>query len=176
MKTKIQKTVFSAMFLAMAYALPFLTGQIPNIGNMLCPMHIPVLLCGFICGWPYGLAVGFASPLLRSFILAMPPLFPHAFAMAFELAAYGIICGLLYKYLPKKIPYIYIELIIAMLAGRIVWGAARAAIAGVQGNVFGLTVFWTDGFINALPGIIIQITLIPIIVIVMEKNRMILNK
>ena len=61
----LQKMILSAAFLALAYIMPFLTGQIPEIGAMLCPLHIPVLLCGFICGWPWGLAVGFIDfPLL----------------------------------------------------------------------------------------------------------------
>ena len=85
-RVKISKLVLSGLFLALAFVLPFLTGQVPEIGNMLCPMHIPVLLCGFICGWPYGLLIGFLSPLLRSLILGMPPMFPKAVCMALELA------------------------------------------------------------------------------------------
>ena len=104
MKTqnRLQKMVLAALFLALAYVLPFLTGQIPEIGSMLCPLHIPVLLCGFICGWPWGLAVGFIAPLFRSLTLGMPPLFPTAVCMAFELATYGAISGLMHKILPKK--------------------------------------------------------------------------
>lgn len=90
-RNEIKKLTLSAMFLALAYVMPFLTGQIPQIGSMLCPMHIPVLLCGFFCGGPWGLVVGFMAPLLRSFVLGMPPLFPTAFCMSFELAAYGYV-------------------------------------------------------------------------------------
>lgn len=64
----VRKLTYSALFLALAMVLPFLTGQIPEIGSMLCPMHIPALLCGFMCGWPWGLAVGFISP----FFLQLP--------------------------------------------------------------------------------------------------------
>ena len=77
-----KKLVLSALFLAIALVLPFLTGQIPEIGSMLCPMHIPVLLCGFFCGWQYGLAVGFVAPLLRSFLFGVPYLYPMAVSMA----------------------------------------------------------------------------------------------
>ena len=83
---KLNKMVLAAMFLALAYVMPFLTGQIPEIGAMLCPLHIPVLLCGFICGWPWGLLVGFIAQLFLSVTLGMPPLFPTAICMAFELA------------------------------------------------------------------------------------------
>ena len=83
-KSKVISMIRAAMFLTIAYVLPFFTGQIPQVGAMLCPMHIPVLLCGFICGWPWGLAVGLIAPLLRSATLGMPPMFPTAICMAFE--------------------------------------------------------------------------------------------
>ena len=88
-QTNLRNLCLSAMFLALAFVLPFLTGQIPEIGNMLCPMHIPVLLCGFVCGSPWGFAVGLIAPILRSVTIGAPTLFPRAVAMAFELAAYG---------------------------------------------------------------------------------------
>ena len=90
-----RKLTYAALFLALAMVLPFLTAQIPEIGSMLSPMHIPVLLCGFLCGWPWGLAVGFIAPPLRSVLFGMPAMFPGAAAMAFELATYGAVSGLL---------------------------------------------------------------------------------
>ena len=103
-KQHIQNLVLASMFLALAFVLPFLTGQMPTLGNALCPMHIPVLLCGFICGPVWGLTIGAVSPIVRSLIFSMPPLFPIAVSMAFELAVYGFVAGILYKSLPKKIP------------------------------------------------------------------------
>ena len=90
-----RKLTYAALFLALAMVLPFITGQIPEIGKMLSPMHIPVLLCGFLCGWPWGLAVGFVAPLLRSVVFGMPAMFPGAVAMAFELAVYGTLSAIL---------------------------------------------------------------------------------
>ena len=63
--SNVKNLALSAMFIAIGQVLPFFTGQIPQIGNMLLPMHIPVLLCGLICGWKYGALVGFTTPLLR---------------------------------------------------------------------------------------------------------------
>ena len=163
------KITFSAIFLALAFVLPFLTGQIPEIGSMLCPMHIPVILCGFICGWKYGLIVGVVAPLLRSLTLGMPPLFPTALCMSFELATYGVVSGLLFVILPKNKIYIYVSLIISMLVGRIVWGIAMISCMGFDINKFGLLSFWTGGFVNAFPGIIVQIILIPIIIMGYQK-------
>lgn len=159
----------AAMFLALAFVLPFLTGQIPQIGSMLCPMHIPVLLCGFICGWPWGLVVGFLAPLLRSVTLGMPPLFPTAFCMAFELAAYGAASGLLHKFFHKNKWNIYISLIIAMIAGRLVWGSVMFICMSLTGGSFGFSAFLAGAVTNALPGIILQLILIPILVMVLEK-------
>ena len=170
-REKILKMVLSAFFLALAYVLPFLTGQIPEIGSMLCPMHIPVLLCGFICGWPWGIAVGFVAPLFRSLTLGMPPLFPTAACMAFELAVYGAVAGLLHKMLPRKKPYIYVSLLTAMLVGRVVWGLAMLICLGIGGGSFTLAAFLAGAITNAIPGIIVQIVLVPILVMVLDDPK-----
>ena len=172
----IRKMTYSALFLAIAMVLPFLTGQIPQIGSMLSPMHIPVLLCGFTCGWPWGLVVGFISPLLRSVLFGMPAMFPGAVAMAFELAVYGCMSGLLYHLLPKKKWIIYLVLIISMIAGRIVWGIARLILAGLSGGSFTWQLFIAGAFTKAIPGIILHIIIVPILVIAIEKAGLSLNK
>ena len=170
-----EKMVSSAFFLALGLVLPFLTGQIPQVGSRLLPMHIPVLLCGFICGWPYGLAIGFITPVFRSVLFGMPPMFPTAVAMAFELALYGFICGILYKLLPKKIGYIYVSLITAMVGGRIVWGVVSLLLYGLAGNSFTFQMFLGGAFLNAIPGIIIQIVGIPLIILALQKANLIQN-
>ena len=169
---KLNKMVLAAMFLALAYVMPFLTGQIPEIGAMLCPLHIPVLLCGFICGWPWGLLVGFIAPLFRSVTLGMPPLFPTAICMAFELAAYGAISGLMHRILPRKKIFIYCSLLIAMIVGRLVWGVAMYVCMGVNGGVFTFSAFLSGSVVNAIPGIIVQIVIIPVIVMMVREKRM----
>lgn len=170
-QTKLLKMILAALFLALAYVMPFLTGQIPEIGAMLCPLHIPVLLCGFICGWPWGLAVGIIAPLFRSLTLGMPPLFPTAVCMAFELAAYGAIAGLMHKLLPRKKSSIYASLIVAMLVGRLVWGAAMMVCVGIGGGAFTFAAFVAGAFTNALPGIVVQLVLIPILVMILENPK-----
>ena len=165
------KMVLSALFLALSYVLPFLTGQIPEIGSMLCPLHIPVLLCGFICGWQWGLVVGFIAPLFRSLTLGMPPIFPTAVAMAFELMVYGLMAGLMHKMLPRKKPFIYVSLLTSMIVGRIVWGVAMYICMGIKGAPFTFTAFLSGALINAIPGIIIQIVLIPIIVMLVDNKK-----
>ena len=164
-----QKLVLSAFFMALGVVLPFLTGQIQQIGNMLLPMHIPILLCGFICGWQYGLTVGLATPLLRSFLFGMPLLMPTAAAMAVELAIYGVMTGILYAKLPKKIPYIYVSLLGAMIAGRIGWGIVGIWLYGIAGSGFSMQIFLSGALLNAIPGIVLQIGLIPVILIALKK-------
>ena len=104
------------MMLAIALLLPYLTGQIPEIGSMLCPMHLPVLLCGFLCGPWWGLAVGAVAAPLRFALLGMPKA-PMCFFMAVEMAVYGFLAGFLYKLFPKKIPFLYASLLLAMIGG-----------------------------------------------------------
>ena len=121
MKTKnsspARNVVLAALFLALAFVLPMVTGHLPQVGNMLCPMHFPILLCGFVLGGPWGLAVGFAAPLLRSVLFGMPPMFPIAISMAFELAAYGAVSGWLYRRVKHTLPMTYATLAAAMVAG-----------------------------------------------------------
>ena len=170
------KLTYAALCLALAIVLPFLTGQIPQIGQAFSPMHIPVLLCGFLCGWPWGLVVGFIAPLLRSVLFGMPAMFPNACAMAFELAAYGALTGALYKALPKKTGYIYVTLIAAMIGGRVVWGVARYVFAGIQGTGFTFAAFLTGAVTGSIPGIILHILLVPLIVIALKRAHLVPNE
>jgi thiamine transporter ThiT len=160
----------SGLFLALGIVLPFVTGNIPQIGSALLPMHLPVLLCGYICGWPWGLLVGFVTPLLRMALVGMPPA-TTAIPMAFELAAYGALTGVLYRALPKTVPSLYASLLCAMLGGRIVWGIVRWVMMA-SGVDFGLQAFLAGAFVNALPGIIVQIVLIPILILALRRARL----
>ncbi len=161
----------AGMFLAIGLLLPFLTGQIPQIGNMLLPMHLPVLLCGLICGWKYGLAVGFILPLLRYALFGMPPIMPTGLAMAFELATYGLVVGLLYSRSKWQcVVALYKCIITAMILGRVVWGVAQVLLLGIGGEVFSFQMFIAGAFVNAIPGIIIQLVLIPVIMVALDKT------
>lgn len=174
--TNVKTLVLSALFLALALVLPFLTGQIPEVGSMLCPMHIPALLCGFFCGWPWGLTVGLIAPVLRSLLFGMPPMFPVAVCMAAELATYGAVSGMLYRRLPRKKSSVYISLLTAMVAGRLVWGAAQFLCVGLDPSAFGLSAFWAGAVATAIPGIVVQILLIPVLVMTLEKHNYTLSK
>ena len=170
MKTK--PLILTALFIALGVVLPMAFHAVPNGGTLFSPMHIPVLLCGFICGWHYGLAVGFITPLLRSVLFGMPAIYPNAVAMAFELATYGLIAGLLYASFKKKdLKAIYCSLIVAMICGRIVWGIARWIMAGLGGNAFTFQAFLAGAVTNAIPGIILHLILIPIIMVAYERFK-----
>ncbi len=176
MKTTTQKITLSAMFMALGMVLPFFTGQIQQIGNMLLPMHLPVFLCGLICGWEYGVTVGFLLPLLRSVVFGMPVIYPNAVAMAFELATYGLIVGLLYgRSSEKNIRVLYRAMIAAMIAGRVVWGIVEVILLGISGSVFTWQMFISGALLNAIPGIVIQLTLVPAIMIVLSKTGLVIS-
>lgn len=168
----ILKLCYAAVCLALCMVLPFLTGQIPQIGSMLSPMHIPVLLAGYLCGPWWAAAVGVIAPLLCHAIFSMPPLMT-ALAMCFELTAYGIIAGVLYRKLPKRPSSVYISLLSAMVGGRIVWGIASFIIQRLNGSSFTLQMFFAGAFAQAIPGIILHILLIPVIVIALQKAHII---
>ena len=173
-KQTIHNLALSAMFLTMGLVLPFATGQIPQIGNMLLPMHMPVLVCGLICGGHYGLAVGFITPLLRSVLFGMPVIFPKAIAMAFELAAYGALAGLLYGRSPWKcILSLYRALLGAMVGGRVVWGCVMTVLMGMTGSSFTMKLFLAEAFFNAIPGILLQLIFIPALMVALHRTGMV---
>ncbi len=179
-KEKKQKTgtthklTLSAMFLALCILLPLLTGNIPKIGNMLCPMHIPVLLCGMLCGWQYGLTVGIIAPLLRGLIFSVPPILPIGIPMSVELAVYGLIAGLIFALFKKRrLLGSYVALITAMIIGRIAWGGAMYVVARLSGMDFTHKSFISAAFLTAVPGIVIQLVLIPAVVVGLIKAKLI---
>ena len=170
-KSPARDLVLAALFLALAFVLPMITGHVPQIGNMLCPMHFPVLLAGFVLGGPWGLALGFIAPLLRSLLFGMPPMFPIAISMAFEMAAYGAVSGWMYRKVPYTLPMTYATLVTAMVAGRLVWGAVRFVLAGLTGSSFPFSAFLSGALLTAIPGIIAQLILIPLIVTALKKAK-----
>lgn len=170
----VKKLAVTAMLFAVGMVLPFFIGQIPAIGKMLLPMHIPVLLCGFIVGWQYGALIGFLLPIVRGLVFGMPPLYPNAVAMAFEMAAYGFVSGYLYSHARWQCTkMLYISLVTAMLAGRIVWAFAEVILLGIGGNIFTWKMFAAGAFLNAIPGIIVQLTLIPLIMVALRRAKVV---
>ncbi len=177
-KTAVNTTlrlVFSALFLALSIILPTVISMgSQRLGQILLPMHIPVMLCGFTCGTPYGLAIGFTSPLLKSILTGLPHM-TSAVSMAFELATYGAVCGILYKAFPKKMVFVYPNLIISMVLGRIINGVINFLITTSSDNDFVLESFITLTTVNAIPGIVIQLAIIPLVILALRKTRFMLN-
>jgi len=171
----VKKLILSAMFVAFGVLLPILTANIPEIGMMLLPMHIPVMLAGLILGYRYGLLVGIIVPLLRSFIFGMPVFMPMGISMAFELGTYGLVIGLMYALSEhKNIVSLYVSMIVAMIIGRIVWGIAMfVLVVSINGGMFTLNAFWMGAFVNAVPGIVLQLVLIPIVMVALGRARII---
>lgn len=172
---KTRKLIYTALCITLGLVLPQANKLVPgvNLGAILLPMHIPVLLAGFLCGIPYAFFAGAILPLLSFAFNGFPILFPVGISMMFELGAYGGITAFLYHYSKGKI---YPSLIGAMLGGRIVMGIANAILLGIAGNPYGLTVFLTAAFVTALPGIIIQLIVIPTILYALKKARLLPNE
>ena len=170
----LKNMALAALFLAIGLVLPFFTGQIPAVGKMLLPMHIPVLLCGLMWGGQWGLGVGFVLPVLRSALFSMPVMYPTAIAMAFELAAYGAVIGYLYARSKWQcVKALYKCLIPAMIAGRVVWGAVMIVLMGLGGSAFTWELFLGGALLNALPGIALQLVLIPAVMVLLDRTKLV---
>lgn len=170
--SNVKRSIITAACIALCIILPMAFHSVPNAGNILLPMHIPVLLCGLICGWSFGLLCGLAGPLLSSLITGMPPM-AYLPSMVIELGVYGLVSGLMMQILRTKKVYIdlYISLIVALLAGRIVAGAVNALIFAA--GRYSMAAWMTSYFVTSLPGLLIQLVLLPAIVIALMKARLI---
>ncbi len=172
-KESLINLVYSAVCLALCMVLPFLTGQIPQIGKALCPMHLPELLCGFLCPWPYGLGVGLVAPLLRCALFGFPVFFPEAVVMSLELGTYGLCASLLYRALPKRAGSVYLSLLGAMLAGRLMGGLVKWLLLGLGLlGEYSLGIFVASYFTNSIPGILAQIILVPALVFALRRSKL----
>lgn len=168
---KTKKIILSGLFLALGMVLPFVTMQIKEIGDSLLPMHLVVMLCGIVCGWRYGFVVGAVLPVLRSVCFSMPPLYPNAVWMMLELATYGFVSGFIYSKLRRRgFGFVFVAIICSMLLGRIVWGVSKYILLGFAGVGFSVQMFIAGGFLDAIPGMVLQLVLIPVIIKLIERN------
>lgn len=167
-RTRTHDIVLTGIFIGMGILFPIMFNMIGMSGSVFLPMHIPVMLAGIVCGAFYGMTAGIVVPFISSFISGTPAIYPVAVYMAFELAAYGILCGLLSRRLG-----IILTLAISMIGGRLVLAVAQLILLGAAGRQFTLEGFITASFITAVPGIILQFVAVPVIVRALRKNRMI---
>lgn len=169
--TPVKRLTLAAVCIALCVVLPIAFHSIPNAGSVILPMHIPVLICGMICSWPYGFICGLMGPLLSSVITGMPPaaVLP---AMMVECAVYGAVSGIVLKFVRTGKTYgdLYIALVTAMLAGRVISGIAKALIFSPG---LAMSAWIASSFVTALPGILIQLILLPGVVHTLMKAKVI---
>ena len=165
-----KRMVFTALCAALCVVLPMAFHTFPNGGTIFLPMHIPVLLCGMVCSWPYGLICGLLGPALSSFATGAPPaaMLP---SMMLECATYGCVAGIMISLVRTNKSWLdlYIALIAAMAMGRVVNGFAKAFIFAPGTPIFA----WVStSLITGLPGIAIQLALLPTIVLALTRARL----
>lgn len=169
--TPVKKLVLTALSAALCLVLPMAFHAIPNAGSVMLPMHIPVLLCGLVCGWPYGLICGLLGPLLSSVLTGMPPaaMLP---AMMTECGVYGLVTGVMMSVLRtgKTTADLYISMVTAMILGRFVSGLAKALIFTPGTAPFAWV---TTSLVTGIPGIGLQLLLIPGLVFALTRARLI---
>lgn len=167
----VKKMVYTAICAALCVVLPMAFHAVQNAGQIFLPMHIPVLLCGLICGWPFGLVCGILGPVLSSLLTSMPPaaMLP---SMAIECAVYGCVTGIMMRFIRTKQPIadLYISMITAMAAGRVLAGLAKAWFLAPGTPPFAWV---TTSLAAGIPGIVIQLILIPLVVFTLAKARLI---
>lgn len=171
----LYKSVSTAVCVALCVVLPIAFHAIPNGGTLFSPMHLPVLLCGIICGPQYGLICGLLGPFLSSILTGMPGM-GYLPSMMIELAVYGLVSGLMMRFLHtgKQVADIYVSLLAAMLSGRIIAGITRALIFAA--GEYSLKIWATGYFVSCFPAIVLQLVLIPILYVALQRAGLVPNR
>ncbi len=173
-RIRLNHLTLSAIFLALGIILPLFIGQIPKIGSMLLPMHIPIFLCAFVCGYKYAVPVAIILPLLRSFLFGVPQLYPQAISIALEMATYALVSGIIYKHSrSKEIGAIYLSLIPSMVLGRAVRGAVQLSLLSLSGSRIAVKLFFTETIIAGIPGVLLQLIIIPAVMLILNRTKVI---
>ncbi len=160
--------VRTALFLALAVLFPMIFHQFGMAGRIFLPMHIPVLLAGCICGPLSGMIIGLLAPALSFALTAMPPSYAVPL-MTIELSLYGLAAGLFYYRLRLNV---YIALIISLILGRIGFAIGLLILGLFIELPYGVRTYFSISVITGLPGIIIQLVVIPpIVAAVMRRER-----
>ena len=171
--SSVKKACYCSICTALCYILPLLFHAL-SIGTVFSPMHIPILLCGILCGWPYATAVGCIAPALRYALFGMPILYPTGIAMMAELATYGIVVGFLYQRSRWQcLRALYRAIITAMVSGRAVWALAEIALLGISADGFTWQMFISGALLNAIPGIIVQLILLPAVMVALNRTGLV---
>ena len=166
---QVKRMMVTALLMACGVVLPMMLHSIPNAGRILLPMHIPVLLCGLYCGGLYGLICGVFTPLL-SFMMTSMPGPGYLLPMMVELAVYGLVSGIMMDrvHSVKGTKKVLLCLVIAMLAGRIVYGLMNALV--LRAGQYSIAMWVSASFVTAAPGIAAQLILIPLIMKLLKRN------
>ena len=175
--SNVQRLVIAAVLIALGLVLPLFLGQVQVFMQGVSPMHIPALLAGLTLGPIWGVAVGAITPILRGFVFGMPPLMPTGVSMAFELAAYGCLTGLIYPLFVRRfeknhLPAILLSMLIAMVLGRFVGGAAQAILQTTRGNQYAFSTFVTAYFVKTAVGAVLHLIAVPLITLALERAKL----
>ncbi|SDY81602.1 Protein of unknown function [Proteiniborus ethanoligenes] len=158
--------ILGGVLLALGIVIPMIFHTVGIMGTVFLPMHIPVLIGGLLISPALALLLGMITPILNSSLTGMPLMFPIATIMMFELGAYGLISSLSTRKL-KLSPIL--ALIISMIIGRIVAGITVFVLSSYFGVQMNALTYVKGSIITGLPGIGIQLILIPSLVYALKK-------
>jgi len=169
-KNTIRQITLAGLFIAIGLILP-MAFHVLGPGTTFLPMHIPVLMAGFSLGLPMALLVGILTPILSSLLTGMPLIFPVLPFMILELGTYALGTSFLYR---TKKWNVYVSLLVTMVLGRIAaMGAVWVLVNYTTAKLPNPWVFITGAITAGIPGIFIQLILIPPIVIMLRKRNLI---
>lgn len=158
--------VVAGLLLALGLVTPMAFHLFGGTGPVFLPMHIPVLIGGFVLPPFLALILGMVTPIVSSVLTGMPVIFPMGVIMFFELGIYGLVASLASRKLRlSSIP----SLIIAMIAGRLAAGIVVFVLSSGFAVKMNAIAFVKGAVVTGIPGIVIQIIFIPSLVYAINR-------
>jgi len=161
--------VTSAAMAALGILLPIAFHAV-GLGSKFMPMVLVLMLNGFLSPLPWAMLTGAVVPIASGLMTGMPPLYPpYCLVMSPEMAMVSGLAAALYRLSKRRI---WPALVTAIVFDRVASIALTYALAGR----FGLPprIVSIASFAQGLPGIALQLTVIPLTVSALARRRGIL--
>jgi hypothetical protein len=164
-RSELRQIPLAALFAALGVVLPPIF-HVFGLGSTFLPMFLPVMLGSMLLSWKFALVLAIFAPLTSWLLTGMPPLVPPILPlMLAELVLLALICSVLHVHLQRSV---WFTLLIAIIADRLLlffMVTFAASWLSLDPAVFSIALV-----VSGLPGIVLQLLVIPLALKLLQQK------